>query len=149
MSELRDQPVVIAIRSIPAHLPVVRSALDRFCELLGFSEEDRGLVVLAVDEALTNIIRHAYSGRSDQRIEVSLLCTSGDDGQETLQIQLRDWGKPAQPERFKSRPLQEIRPGGLGVHIMRCCMDHVEYRPAPEGGTCLTMTKHAPAESKS
>jgi serine/threonine-protein kinase RsbW len=131
MSELLDQPVVIAIRSVPAHLPVVRSALDRFCELVGFSDEERGLIVLAVDEALTNIIRHAYHGRPDQRIEITLRCTKGADGQETLQIQLRDWGEPARPEQFKSRPLQEVRPGGLGVHIMRCCMDNVEYRPAP------------------
>lgn len=149
MNELLDQPLVIAIRSIPAHLPVVRAALDRFCELLGFCEEDRGLVVLAVDEALTNIIRHAYSGRSDQSIEVTLRCANDSDGQATLQIQLRDWGEPAQPEQFKSRPLQDVRPGGLGVHIMRCCMDNVEYRPAPEGGTCLTMTKLAPGESQS
>jgi anti-sigma regulatory factor (Ser/Thr protein kinase) len=149
MSELLDQPVVIAIRSIPAHLPVVRSALDRFCELLGFREEDRGLVVLAVDEALTNIIRHAYRGRSDQRIEITLRCTNGSDGRAALQIQLRDWGEPVRPEQFKSRPLQEIRPGGLGVHIMGCCMDNVEYHPAPEGGTCLTMTKLAPGESQS
>lgn len=148
MSELLDQPVLIAIRSIPSHLPVVRSALDRFCELLGFSEEERGLVVLAVDEALTNIIRHAYRGRNDQRIEITFRCMSGADGQEALQIQLRDWGDAVSPEQFKPRPLQEVRPGGLGVHIMRCCMDNVEYRPAPEGGTCLTMTKLAPGESQ-
>jgi hypothetical protein len=52
------------LRSNPEVLCVVRSAVTWLAELLGFSDSDSHLVILALDEALTNIIRHAYLGVS-------------------------------------------------------------------------------------
>lgn len=141
MAEFPDSTVQFTIASTPAHLPVVRAALDRLCDLLGMSEERRGGIVLAVDEALTNIIRHAYHGESGRPIELRLSRASAGDQDDRLEICIRDWGDCVDLDQIKSRDLEDVRPGGLGVHIMTKCMDTVTYAHADGGGTVLTMTR--------
>ena len=141
MAEFPNSSMRLSIASTPAHLPVVRAALDRLCELLGLDEEDRGGIVLAVDEALTNIIRHAYHEESDRPIEVRLTHGGAGGEVETLEIRIRDWGECVHADKIKSRDLDDVRPGGLGVHIMYKCMDTVDYAHAEGGGTLLTMTR--------
>ncbi len=141
MSSLSDSPICIQIRTQPTYLPVVRAALGKLCEKLGFDGETAGQVVLSVDEALTNIIRHACGGDPDQIIEIGFLPRS-EPGQEGLEIILRDYGKTIDPEQIKPRDLDEVRPGGLGLHIMNECMDKVQYTQAEGGGTRLRMFKN-------
>src|SRR5258708_36670182 len=59
----------LELHSDPQLLCVVRGALERLTEVFGFSPPDRRSVTRAVDEALTNIMRHCYNGRTDQPIE--------------------------------------------------------------------------------
>src|SRR5258708_3267110 len=59
------------LRSNPEMLCVVRNALGQLAATLGFSEPECNAVVLAVDEALTNIIRHAYLGAAERPFEAS------------------------------------------------------------------------------
>jgi len=136
MKTLVDSPVSLSIASSPAHLAIVRAALERFCQGMGFDEAAAGQVVLSVDEALTNIIRHAYDGAEDRRIDIELIPRA-----ESLLIRIRDYGRPVDRSRIRSRDLNDVRPGGLGVHIMTQCMDGLDYQPADGGGTVLTMTK--------
>jgi len=137
------KPVRIIIASSPAYLPVVRGAVEKMCQLLGFDDEGAGGVVLSVDEALTNIIKHAYNGAEDKPIDIDLApLTEGAAG--GIRISLRDYGPSVDPEKIRSRDLDDVRPGGLGVHIMCECMDKLEYRRAEGGGTVLTMMKKAP-----
>ena len=82
-------PVKVGILSSPSHLPVVRAALEKMCELLGFDHDSAGEVVLSVDEALTNIIKHAYDGAIDKPIDVKLIPT-GQDKPTGLEIHLLD-----------------------------------------------------------
>ena len=146
MSAFPDSPIRLSIASTPAYLAVVRAALERLCELIGFDEASRGGIVLAVDEALTNVIKHAYHGRPDQPIDITFRSVVGGEAA-GLQIELRDWGERADAGQIRSRDLDDVRPGGLGVHIMHNCMDQVEYAPAPDGGTRLTMVKKLQARS--
>ena len=141
MSPALTQPVHLRVHSCPTQLPVVRAAVEKVCELLGFCPETVGAVVLSVDEALTNIIRHAYGGARDQQIEVDLTPLPDASGGPGLRISLRDYGRQVDAAQIRSRELEDVRPGGLGVHIMSACMDSVEYRPAEGGGTVLVMTK--------
>jgi len=140
--DLPEADIRITIASTPAHLRVVRSALERICTMMGFDEEQCGGIVLSLDEALSNVIRHAYHGDPNGRIEITFRPTYSEGGGE-LGIEVRDWGDTAGPEDIKSRDLDDVRPGGLGVHIMNSCMDEVTYTPAErEGeGTVLTMLK--------
>ena len=135
-----DKPILINITSDPAQLPIVRAAAEKLCELLGATEEVTGQIVLSLDEALANIIKHAYDSQEDQPIEVELR-TVGEGEPRTLQLRLRDYGRRVDPSKIRSRELHDVRPGGLGVHIINEYMDSIEYEPAEGGGTVLTMLK--------
>ena len=139
-----DKTIRISVLSTPSHLPVVRAATEKICELVGFGEDTVGNIVLSVDEAMTNVIKHAYDGANDKPIEVELEpFESGDVA--GVRIRLRDFGEYVDRSKIKSRDLSDVRPGGLGVHIMNECMDSVDYTPANGGGTTLTMIKNLPA----
>jgi len=139
------------LRSNAEVLCVVRSATARLAELLGLSDSDSHLVILAVDEALTNIIRHAYKGERERCIEVTfrLLSKTGDSvPQRTLEIVLLDDGVPVDPKRLRPRPLKEVpidelKPGGLGLYFIRKNMDRVEFRRL-DGRNLLRLTKALP-----
>jgi anti-sigma regulatory factor (Ser/Thr protein kinase) len=118
------------LRSNPEMLCVVRQALGQLAAGLGFSEAECHAVVLAVDEALTNIIRHAYLGNVDGRIEASFHRTQvAQNGQrrDALEILLEDRGAAVNPEKLCGRALEDVKPGGLGLHFIRECMDTVEF----------------------
>lgn len=93
-------------------------------------------VVLAVDEACQNIIRHAYAGRSgDIVVEIRR------DGDRVI-VRLLDFAPPVDVARVHPRPLDELRPGGLGTHLMRETMDEVSFLPPPPGvGNLLQLVK--------
>lgn len=123
----------LELHSDPQLLCVVRGALERLTEVFGFSPPDRRSVTRAVDEALTNIMRHCYNGRLDQPIEV--YCTrvqrqGSAPGALGLEILLCDTGPAVDPAKLRGRRLDEIKPGGLGLHFIRQSMDTVEYRRA-------------------
>jgi serine/threonine-protein kinase RsbW len=121
----------LELHSDPKLLSAVRAALERLTEALGLSAPECRSVTRAVDEALTNIMRHCYCGRLDQPIEVSCsrIQRRGAVGREEgLEILLCDRGPAVDPAKLRGRPLDEIRPGGLGLHLIRQSMDSVEYR---------------------
>jgi anti-sigma regulatory factor (Ser/Thr protein kinase) len=131
------------IRSSPWQLAVVRAAVEKMCAQLGMDERSIGEMMLGVDEALTNVIRHAYEGQADRPIEIELSpCGSEEECIDCLQVVIRDEGRSVPAEQIRSRDLEDIRPGGLGVHIMQTVMDHVDYTPRPDGGTVLTLRKN-------
>lgn len=119
------------LRSNPETLCVVRNTLGELAQTLGFPEAECRAVVLAVDEALTNIIRHAYQGRKEQPIEATFRRIQvARDGQQqpALEIVLEDRGVNVVREKLCGRKLEDVRPGGLGLHFIRESMDRVEFR---------------------
>ena len=140
MPRMPPEPIKLAICSFPGHLPIVRAIMERVCEQIGFDSDTAGSIILSVDEALTNIIKHAYDGAEDRPIEIEITPVSREDG-EGLRVRIRDYGTYVSSCEIKSRDLEDVRPGGLGVHIMNECMDSVEYARAEGGGTLLTMLK--------
>jgi anti-sigma regulatory factor (Ser/Thr protein kinase) len=125
-----DLLLKLELHSDPQLLSAVRGALEPLTELLGFSAPEGRSVTRAVDEALTNIMRHCYRGQLDQPIEVFFSRTwrhgavGPDQG---LEILLCDRGPAVDPAKLRGRPLDEIRPGGLGLHLIRQSMDTVQY----------------------
>jgi serine/threonine-protein kinase RsbW len=97
-------------------------------------------VELAVDEACSNIIDHAYGGEGRGDIEVTY-CTNGDG----LTVILRDYGEPFDLDRVPQpdlqAPLNERNGGGLGLHFIRELMDEVRFEFTRDSGNVLTMTK--------
>jgi len=124
-------------------LCVVRGALEKLTEMLGLPPEACRAVVLAVDEALTNVVRHAYLGQTDKPVEVTFRrCQAqGVEGwRDALEIELEDHGIPVKAEEMRGRSLDEIRPGGLGLHFIRENMDKVEFHHE-DGKNHLQLTK--------
>jgi len=139
--------VQLSITSNPKSLPVVRSAVERMAQVEGFAEADAHALTLAIDEAVANVIRHGYDGRPDQPIAITLSAVARKDGRRGIAVEIRDRGRQVDPQTIQGRDLDDVRPGGLGVHIIQSVMDEVSYSCPPEGGMLLRMVKYA-SESK-
>jgi anti-sigma regulatory factor (Ser/Thr protein kinase) len=121
------------------------AAIDRFvadaAEEVGFDEGTVYLLRLAVDEACSNIITHAYGGEGRGEIECS--CQANEDD---LTVVLRDQGQPFDPESVPppnlSDDLEQRTEGGLGLYFIRKIMDEVDFDFESEAGNVLIMVKH-------
>jgi serine/threonine-protein kinase RsbW len=134
----------LELRSDPSMLCVVRGTMERLTEVLGFSAAECRSVTRAVDEAITNIMRHSYKNQTHKPIELQVLRLRPDarsgrgDGLEFL---LCDRGPAVDPAKMQGRRLDEIKPGGLGLHFIRQSMDIVEFKRA-RGGNLLRLVKY-------
>lgn len=129
--------IEIRISSDPRLLTVVRAMIGQVCKLMECPKEEERKIVLAVDEACTNIIKHAYLGDRNQTI--TIFCNYDDA---KLEVFLRDCGRPVDARCVRPRKLDEIRPGGLGTHFIRSIMDEVDYSFEEGCGNVLRMVKH-------
>jgi serine/threonine-protein kinase RsbW len=123
----------LELRSHPTLLCVIRGALEPLMEMLNFSPEQNRAIIRAVDEAVSNIMRHSYHGQSDQPIEVycnRLQRRTNGETEQGVEILLFDCGPAVDTTKLPARPLEEIRPSGLGLHIIRGSMDSVQYKRA-------------------
>ena len=132
-----NAPRRIVFPSETAHLAKVREGVRDFLGGSGFSEEEDAKIIMAIDEACTNIIRHAHEGLSKPvRLEMKWLS-------DRLRFVLRDYGKPFHPLTVQSRDMKIVLPGGYGLFIIRTVFDHVDYAPQARG-TRLTLEKLLP-----
>lgn len=143
--------IELRVLSQPRYACVVRSAIAAAVEKLGVPDDVCGQVMLAVDEAVTNIIRHGYPDRDDGPITVRFAPLESDATRAAFRIVIEDEGEQIESDQIKGRDLDDVRPGGLGVHIIREVMDAVTYTPRREGGMRVEMTKavELPAPSQS
>jgi len=130
-----EDAVKLTFPSDPRYLGVVRGSIERFAALVGFDEEECRWITLAVHEALTNVIRHAYHNQHDKPVELHL--RERDQGMEVLLV---DHGTGVKPEQMSGRDLDDVRPGGLGLHMIREIMNETHYSPL-EGRNELRMFK--------
>lgn len=129
--------MTVCFTSDTCHLADVRAQVRTFLSENGFDDCASELMVLALDEACTNVIRHAY-GHQCKPVRLEMISLSG-----KVRFVLRDYGKKCDPAKIKSRALEDIRPGGLGVHIIRQAFDRVTYLPQARG-TRLVLEKSLP-----
>jgi len=106
----------------------------------GLNEAETYAVQLAVDEASTNIIEHGYGKECPDRIDIT--CEILEDG---LKIVIYDDAEPFKPETVPEPEmnvsLEDLRPRGLGIYLMKQMMDEVHYEPTQDRGNTLTMIK--------
>ena len=133
----REAPATqITVKSHPRHLSEVRQFVRDVLGRTKLDEQTGFNVVLAVDEACANIIRHAYKNDHSQDIIVK-----AEIHPDALEFRLRDFGDKGDPATFKSRELEKIRPGGLGCFFMTQVFDKVEYNIDFPQGTELRLVK--------
>lgn len=121
------------------HLAAIRRYVQKRAKALGVGPAIVPDVVLAVDEAATNVIVHGYWGRPGE-LEIEM-----DREGQSLIIRLRDEAEPFDPTQVQppdvSLPPEERALGGLGIYMIRQVMDRVSHRILPHGGNELTMVK--------
>lgn len=137
-------PLRFEMLSQPRYLSGVRSMIAAVAQRFGFADQQCSQISLAVDEALCNVINHGYERREDGRIWVSVWPLENPVG---LRFVIEDQARQIDPSKIQPRDLDDIRPGGLGVHIIREVMDSVEYMQRPEGGMRLVLEKRVGSPS--
>jgi len=142
-----DQRPEIELRltSDPMYLCGARELVGCIARRIGFDDMDCSKIALAVDEALSNIIRHGYERAFDKPIWLGLSpIKPSSDSIGGIVITIEDEAKQVEPCNMKGRDLEDIKPGGLGVHIIQEVMDKVSYEKRSPIGMRLVMTKLAP-----
>lgn len=141
-----DQRPEIELRltSDPMYLCGARELVGCIARRIGFSDMDCSKIALAVDEALSNIIRHGYDRAFDKPIWLGITPIRPDaNAIGGIVIVIEDEAKQVDPDAVKGRDLGDIKPGGLGVHIIHEVMDEVSYQKREAKGMRLVMTKRA------
>ena len=150
MSDTKGQPnISLILQSQARYLSSVRAMISTLAERLGFDDLQCGQITLAVDEALCNIINHGYERQPNGLIWINLWELDGETP--GIRIVIEDRAKQVDPDEIRSRRLDDVRPGGLGVHIIREVMDEVSYERRNDEGMRLTLVKrfqpsHPPSE---
>lgn len=139
---VRTADLTLHMCSDPRFLSGARGLLSSIAEKIGLSSTSCAQVALAVDEALCNVIRHGYQRRSDAPIWLKMWVLSDPVQGPGLRIVIEDEASQVDPSQICGRDLADIRPGGLGVHIIREVMDFAEYERRSGVGMRLTLVKY-------
>ena len=115
------------VTSDPANLAPVRKDVEAFLAGAGIADAGIANVGLCLNEAMANIIRHAYRGAEDRPIKVGAAVENG-----RVTITLRDWGNGRDPSTCCGNN-DPLTPGGLGLNCLRRLMDEVTFTPQPDG----------------
>jgi anti-sigma regulatory factor (Ser/Thr protein kinase) len=143
VSARRVRPaVVLKVPSRTEFLAVVRDVSRALARVAGFNQGAADEIALAVDEAATNVIEHAYRGAPDRVVEVRY-----EDRGEDLKVDVVDNGATVDPKSMPRVNLEryatERRKGGLGVHLMSQIMDSVTFRRSARRNVCC-LIRHKP-----
>jgi anti-sigma regulatory factor (Ser/Thr protein kinase) len=129
--------------TIPSRFEYLSRIADFIAEAgreAGFDEDTIFHVQMAVDEACSNVIEHAYQGQDQGDITLSCVCR----GREWV-VTVHDTGRPFDPQSIPdpnvNASLDNIKAGGLGLYFMRQLMDRVEFSFDEEKGNRLRMVK--------
>ena len=127
----------ISFEADPANLKMVRSKVSEIVVNLGFSKVTEQQLVLCIDEAVTNVYRHAYNNDCQGKVDLSFKLQNN-----TLVFYLRDYASLVYDNSVKPRDLTQTRPGGLGINIIDSVMDSWEFATPKDGyGNLLIMKK--------
>jgi serine/threonine-protein kinase RsbW len=141
-SELGSGRLEMRLTSDPANIAAVRHAVEELCcRNAGLDAKSAADVGLCVNEALANVMRHAYGGALGKPIVVTAGCQAGG-----MVVTIRDWGNGVNPETLPEKPFDPLVPGGLGLICLRRMLTEVTYVPQPDG--MLLIMKKAKATAK-
>lgn len=127
----------LSFRADPINLKTVRAKVSEVVLQLGFDVNMEQRLTLCIDEAITNIYRHAYNEDKNGKIDLSFKLQNN-----TLVFYLRDYASVVYDNSVKPRDLNPTRPGGLGINIIDSVMDSWEFATPKDGyGNLLIMKK--------
>jgi anti-sigma regulatory factor (Ser/Thr protein kinase) len=129
--------IAFTLPSHPKYLCMVRDLTVRMGKIAGIAEEEVEEIKLAVDEACSNVIKHAYKGDTTKRIVVQFRIS-----RKGFEVVIDDSGLKADPAAVRGRDLDDLKPGGLGVHFIRRTFDIVEFDLRKQTGNRLRLIKN-------
>jgi anti-sigma regulatory factor (Ser/Thr protein kinase) len=126
-------------RSYTASIPAETCSLKALRAFFGSVLEQAGCadpepVILALDEACSNVIRYRCKTIDDGTIQVT-----AEVNPRWLRFRIGRFCKPEDIQKIKPRDLTDVRPGGLGTSFIEQIMDRVEYEPDPVHPDCLAL----------
>jgi anti-sigma regulatory factor (Ser/Thr protein kinase) len=124
-----EHALELHIPSRPESLCLVRALVRHAAEAAGCNPALCEQLTLAVNEACMNVIQHAYKGDVTGEIVLETLKNGSD-----MMFRIRDFASPIDFSCVKPRVLEDVRPGGLGVHFIREIMDYCEMGHLEQGG---------------
>ncbi len=131
----------LAIKSRTENLTTVRSFVRTAAEEIDMPSEVIEDIILAVDEAATNIIKHAYNSFPDGEILVKIKYSH-----KRFTIIITDHGAPFESSKVPKPDIQKYyrqhRVGGLGMYLMKTLMDDVKYISVPGEYNQVLLTKN-------
>lgn len=142
----RQPALKLEVPSETSFLALVRDVTRRMAEAAGFEASVADQLALAVDEAATNVLEHAYQGATDRVVRVEI-----DEAGSDFRVDIVDDGAAFDPESLPSLDVKtlekERRTGGLGVHLMGRIMDSVTFRRSARQNVCCLVKHKGPAPS--
>jgi serine/threonine-protein kinase RsbW len=127
----------ITIPSHPKYLSIVRAVSGKIAEFSGMTANEIEDVKLAVDEACSNVIKHAYKGDFNQKIILRFKISS-----RGFEVTIDDNGIKVNPKAVIGRDFSDIRPGGLGIHFIKKVFDIFVFDEKKKKGNRLRLIKH-------
>ncbi|CAN5628512.1 anti-sigma regulatory factor [soil metagenome] len=138
----QEHKLTINLSTDPTLLGSARTAIEKLCATHKFDAKSCEEIGLVVNEALANVIRHAYANVGDKPIQIDVAVQDGE-----LTIRMRDWGKGIDPEKATAGPKDPLTPGGLGLICMRQMMDSIVFEPQSDGMLLTMKRKRRPRDS--
>ena len=139
----------LQIQSRTELLADMRTFVSDAARAFGFSEGEVGKIELAIDEACTNIIKHAYKYNPDGIIEIRLSVQSVGKTNRKFIVEILDSGISFDSSKYSAPDMTEyfrkLRHGGLGIVLMKKLMDEVEFGPAIGNRNTIRLIKYLPA----
>ncbi len=132
-------PFALSIPSELRLLPMARRFVESVCQAGGLDQAATNAVVLAVNEATGNVIRHAHRDRPTTPLHIE--CRLLADG---IDVRIIDEGPPFDLNTVPHLDPGEVRVGGRGIFLMRQLMDELSSQPRSQGGNILRMVKRCP-----
>ncbi len=134
----------LELRSDPRLLRSVRGLVRAWVDGMDLTPENKDEVVLAINEACANAMRHSYQGCCDRVVGLKLRTAAN-----YFECELVDQGRPAARDRIGQQPLlaphpDEVEPGGLGLKLMYEVFDEVEFSPGKRRGNRVLMRLNLP-----
>jgi serine/threonine-protein kinase RsbW len=133
---VKPAPWNLTIASDLRLLSLVRAFVEGVCLVARCDEKTTHAVVMATDEAVNNIMRHAHLGRPEATIQIQCFLRA-----DSIEVCLLDEGEPFDLSTVPHLDPAELRVGGRGVFLMRALMDELCCQRRGEGGNSLRMVK--------
>ena len=131
----------LKIPSITENLQMIREFVLKIAAKTGFNEETQEQIALAVDEACTNVIKHAHHHDARRLMDIQIQTDIN-----KMKIIITDKGRGFDITKLKDpdveKYIKESRHGGLGIYLIKTLMDEVDYEFKPGVKNQVQLTKY-------